>query len=56
MAMFKEAQARLYKNVYICRKCESKFRVAINKVLAGKAYCRKCKSKKIRPVRLKGKK
>ncbi len=56
MAIFPEAEARLFKDVYVCRKCEAKFRVSRNKVLAGKAACRKCKCKDIRPVRKRGKK
>ena len=51
MAQFPEAEARLFQNVYICRKCEKKTKFPIGKVLAGKAVCRSCKSKKLRPVR-----
>ena len=51
MATFPEAEARLYKNVYICRKCEGKSRYPIGKVLAGKATCLKCGSKYLRGVR-----
>jgi len=51
MAQFKEAEARLYQNVYVCRKCEKKTKIAIGKVLAGKAVCRTCKSKQMRGVR-----
>lgn len=53
MAQFKEADARLYKDMYVCKKCENKVRVARNKVLAGKASCRKCMGKAVRPVRKK---
>ncbi len=56
MAQFAEAEARLYTNVYVCRKCESKVKVPISKVLAGKAVCRACKSKQMRPVRKRSKK
>lgn len=55
MGTFPEAEARLFKNIYVCRKCESKVRVPINKVLSGMAVCRKCKSKAVRPVRRKSK-
>lgn len=51
MATFKEAEARLFQNVYVCRKCESRSRYPIGKVLAGKAVCLKCRSKYLRPVR-----
>ncbi len=56
MAVFKEAEARLYKNVYVCKDCERKFRTTVGKVLAGKASCRFCSSNKIRPVRMRSKK
>jgi ribosomal protein L40E len=56
MATFPEAEARLFKNVYVCKKCESKFKTTIGKVLAGKAVCRSCKSKGVRPVRMRSKK
>ena len=54
MATFPEAEARLFKNMYVCRKCERKFRTTVNKVLAGKASCR-CKHKGVRPVRMRSK-
>lgn len=56
MAVFKEAQARLFKNVFVCKKCETKFKTSTGKVLAGKAVCRECKSKFVRPVRMRSKK
>ncbi len=56
MAVFKEAEARLFKNVYVCRKCESKFRTTMGRVLAGKAVCRECSSRQVRPVRMRSKK
>lgn len=56
MASFPEAESRLYKNVYVCKKCEHKFRTTISKVLAGKAVCRNCKSRNVRPVRMRSKK
>ena len=56
MGAFPEAQARLYGSVYVCRICESKIKLPINKFLAGKGVCRKCSSKKLRVVRLRSKK
>ena len=56
MATFPQAENRLFKNVYICRKCESKTKIPINKVLANKAVCRKCGNKQVRPVRAVSKK
>jgi len=55
MVVFPEAQARLFKNIYVCRKCERKVRVPIGKVLVGKGVCRKCGFKTIRPIRMRAK-
>ena len=53
MAKFPEAEARLFKNMFVCKACKSKTRGPILKVLAGKVNCRKCGSKKLRTVRKK---
>lgn len=55
MAQFKEAEARMFTSIYICRKCESKTRIPIRKVLSGKAVCRNCGAKQVRPVRRRSK-
>ncbi|MEM2707479.1 MAG: 50S ribosomal protein L40e [Candidatus Pacearchaeota archaeon] len=53
MAKIPAAQNRLFKNLFVCRKCKSKIRVHPSKVMSGKAKCRKCKSKALRPIRRK---
>ena len=53
MVKFPEAQARLYKNMFVCRKCKTKQRVQPQKVLQKRVSCRKCGSKALRPVRKK---
>jgi len=53
MAKFPEAEKRLFKNKFVCRKCKSVMRVPIAKVLAGKVKCRKCNAKVLRPKRKK---
>ncbi len=53
MAKFPEADARWFKNIFICRKCKSKTRAPILKVLAGKISCRKCGAKALRTKRKK---
>ena len=53
MAKFAEAEARLFKNIFICRKCKSKIRASNQLVMAGDVLCRKCKGKALRPVRKK---
>ena len=53
MVKFKEAQARLYKNMFVCKVCKTKVRAPNMKVIQGKVKCRKCNSRKLRPVRKK---
>jgi ribosomal protein L40E len=53
MVKFPEANARLFGNIYVCRKCKSKLRTSSAKVRAGKVRCRKCHSGYLRPVRKK---
>ncbi len=47
------AQNRLYKNAFVCKVCKHKMRLDPQKILGGKARCRKCKSTDFRPVRKK---
>jgi ribosomal protein L40E len=56
MGTFPEAHARLYESVYVCRRCEAKIKLPINKFLAGKGVCRKCSCKNLRIVRSRSKK
>jgi len=53
MAKFKEAEARMFRNIYVCKKCKTKVRANPMKVLAGKVSCRRCKSKALRAIRKK---
>ncbi|MBW3011590.1 hypothetical protein KY311_00230 [Candidatus Woesearchaeota archaeon] len=53
MVKFPEAMNRKFKNVFVCKVCKTKRRVDVLKVLAGKAACRKCASKKLRVKRKK---
>ncbi|MBU1198571.1 MAG: 50S ribosomal protein L40e [Nanoarchaeota archaeon] len=53
MVKFPEAEARLFKNIFVCRKCKSKVRASNLKVIAGKIRCRKCNSKVLRPIKKK---
>ena len=53
MAKFQEAMARLFRNIFVCRKCKTKIRAPSIKVLEGKVKCRKCGSKALRPIRRK---
>jgi ribosomal protein L40E len=56
MVRFPEADARLFKNVFVCRKCKSKVRSNPQKVKLGKVKCRKCGGSVLRPKRKEHKK
>jgi len=53
MAKFAEAEARMFRNIFVCKKCKTKIRAIPMKVLAGKVSCRRCGSKALRAVRKK---
>ena len=48
-----EAQNRLFKNVFVCSKCQSKIKADPQKILKGKVRCRKCKKNAFRPLKKK---
>ena len=53
MAKIPAAQARLFKNIFVCQNCKAKIRTEPIRVINGKVRCRKCKSDALRPVRKK---
>ncbi|MFP4403245.1 MAG: 50S ribosomal protein L40e [Nanoarchaeota archaeon] len=53
MAKFPEAEARIIKNKFVCRRCKSTIKSTNIRILAGKIKCRKCSYKTLRPVRKK---
>ncbi len=53
MAKIKEAQNRIFKNIYVCKKCGTKIRSDPQKILKGKVKCRKCKKSAFRPLKKK---
>ena len=53
MAKIPAAQKRLFKNVFICKRCSAKIRADPRKILEGKVRCRKCKGRAFRTVRKK---
>ncbi|MCB9362284.1 50S ribosomal protein L40e [Candidatus Woesearchaeota archaeon] len=53
MAKFPEAEARLLKRKFVCRKCKSSISTSNMLVLQKKVKCRKCGSPELRPVRKK---
>jgi len=53
MAKILEAQNRLFKNVFVCKDCQTKVKANAQKILKGKVRCRKCLKKAFRPLRKK---
>jgi|TARA_Y100000310_G_C20539986_1_gene742752 ribosomal protein L40E len=53
MAKIIEASNRLFKNIFVCKNCQSKLRTTPQKVLEGRAKCRKCGKKAFRPLKKK---
>ncbi len=53
MAKVVAAQNRLFKNIFVCKKCGGKIRTEARKILVGKVKCRKCGSRAFRPKRKK---
>ncbi len=53
MAKIKEAHDRIFKNMYVCKKCRTKIRSDPQKILKGKVKCRKCKKNAFRPLKKK---
>jgi len=47
------AQARLFKNMFVCQHCKSKVRADPRKIIEGKVRCRKCFKTTFRPIRKK---
>ena len=48
---FPEAEARIYERIFICMKCGARMRADLIKVREGKVKCRKCRKKKLRPIK-----
>ncbi len=53
MARFPEAEERLIKNKFVCRKCHSVIRATGRKIAEGAVKCRKCKYKRFKAKRKK---
>jgi len=53
MVKFPEADARLFKNKFVCKSCKRTLRTSMSKVLANKVTCRKCGYHGFRPRRKK---
>ncbi len=53
MAKFVEAEERLFKRKFVCRKCKSVIKAPNLKIIAGKIKCRSCNAKAFKPKRKK---
>ena len=53
MVKFPEADARKFRNMFVCKKCSTKIRANNMKVIQGKIKCRNCNFNKFRAVRKK---
>jgi ribosomal protein L40E len=56
MAKIEAATHRIFGNVFVCRRCNSKIKAQPRKISEGKIRCRKCKSLALRPKSKKTKK
>jgi len=53
MTKIPEAEARLFKRVFVCKDCSHKIKADQLKVLAKKIQCRNCGGRKLRVIRKK---
>jgi len=53
MTKIPEAANRIFKNIFVCKNCQTKNKADPQKILKGKVKCRKCKKKAFRPLRKK---
>lgn len=51
MAKFAEAAARMHTGIFVCRKCKTKQRTEMRKILLGKISCKKCSARAFRPIK-----
>lgn len=49
MVKIEAAHARLFKRIFVCKRCSTKIRADPRKIAEGKIRCRKCKSSAFRP-------
>lgn len=55
MVKFPEASQRMFKNVFVCRRCKTKQKASPQKIIKRMVACKKCGCRALRPMR-KGKK
>ncbi|MEM4240452.1 MAG: 50S ribosomal protein L40e [Candidatus Woesearchaeota archaeon] len=53
MVKFPEADARMFRNKFVCRNCKSVVSAPNRKIAEGAVKCRKCQGKDFKPKRKK---
>lgn len=53
MARFPEAEARLFKRVFVCMRCKRRIKADHTAIMSGKVRCRHCNSKSFRVIKKK---
>lgn len=53
MVKFPEAAARLFHRTFVCKRCKTKKKAEVMKVLQGKILCRKCGGNSFRVIKSK---
>lgn len=53
MVKFPEADVRLFRNKFVCRRCKAVLRAPSRKVMESQVKCRACEGKKFKPKRKK---
>ncbi len=53
MVRFPEATARLFHGVFVCRKCKTKSKAEVSKILNKEVSCKKCGRKSFRVIKSK---
>jgi len=51
MAKFPEATARLFHGVFVCKRCKTKRKASMVKILQKKVRCRRCGGKSFRAIK-----
>lgn len=55
MAKFDATVGRLYRRVFVCKKCKSKVRTDMSRITTGAVKCRTCQGKAFRVIKSKSK-
>ncbi|MBU0958026.1 MAG: hypothetical protein KKF56_04430 [Nanoarchaeota archaeon] len=51
MAKIQAAQNRMFKNVFVCKKCGTKIKADSRKIIELKVKCRRCQRKAFRAIK-----